>query len=128
GLSLNLHEVDWSSAFIWSFFFLFLLAAVAGKFSGALLTREPMRQRIIIGVAMIPRGEVGLIFAELGRTSGIFDNEVYAGMIMVIAFTTLLPPFLLKILYRDGRADAGGSGVPGTKKPPGEGGLRGDGS
>ncbi len=128
GLSLNLHEVDWSSAFIWSFFFLFLLAAVAGKFSGALLTREPMRQRIIIGVAMIPRGEVGLIFAELGRTSGIFDNEVYAGMIMVIAFTTLLPPFLLKILYRDGRADAGDSGVPGTKKPPGEGGLRGDGS
>ncbi|WP_293650784.1 hypothetical protein [Thiolapillus sp.] len=47
---------------------------------------------------MIPRGEMGLIFAELGRTSGIFDNEIYAGMI--IAFTTLLPPFLMKYLYR----------------------------
>ena len=49
---------------------------------------------------MVPRGEVGLIFAELGRTSGIFDNNIYAGMIMVIALTTLLPPFLLKYIYR----------------------------
>jgi Kef-type K+ transport system membrane component KefB len=100
GLSLNLREVDWSSAFIWAFSLLFLLVAVIGKFSGAFFTSEPLRQRIIIGVAMVPRGEVGLIFAELGRTSGIFDDSVYAGMIMVIALTTLLPPFLLKALYR----------------------------
>ncbi|WP_456405335.1 cation:proton antiporter [Thiolapillus sp.] len=100
GLSLNLHEIDWSSAFIWSFSFLFLLVALIGKFGGAMFIGEPLRQRIIIGVAMIPRGEVGLIFAELGRTSGIFDNEVYAGMIIVIALTTLLPPFLMKYLYR----------------------------
>lgn len=99
GLSLNLQEVDWSSAFIWAFSLLFLLVAVVGKFSGTMLTAEPLRQRIIIGVAMVPRGEVGLIFAELGRTAGIFDNDVYAGMIMVIALTTLLPPFLLKNIY-----------------------------
>ncbi len=110
GLSLKLHEVDWSSAFIWAFFLLFLLVAVASKFGGALLTPEPLRQRIIIGVAMIPRGEVGLIFAELGRTSGIFDDAVYAGMIMVIAFTTLIPPFLLKMLYRSRPADSGKGG------------------
>ncbi len=99
GLSLNLKAVDWGSAFIWAFFLLFLLAAVAGKFSGAFLIREPLRRRLAVGVAMIPRGEVGLIFAELGRTSGIFDDAVYAGMIMVIAFTTLIPPFVLKALY-----------------------------
>ena len=127
GLSLNLHEVDWNSAFIWAFFFLFLLVAVAGKFGGALLIREPLRQRIIIGVAMIPRGEVGLIFAELGRTSGIFDDSVYAGMIMVIAFTTLIPPFLLKMLcHGDRPADSGETGISGTKKPPGGGDFRGD--
>jgi len=101
GLSLNLHEIDWGSSFIWSFSFLFLLVALIGKFGGAMFIGEPLRQRIIIGVAMIPRGEVGLIFAELGRTSGIFNNEVYAGMIIVIALTTLLPPFLMKYLYRN---------------------------
>ena len=100
GLSLNLKEIDWSSAFIWSFSLLFLLVAIVGKFSGAAFTNESLRDKVIIGVAMIPRGEVGLIFAELGRTSGIFNNDVYAGMIIVIALTTLLPPFLLKYLYR----------------------------
>jgi len=56
--------------------------------------------RWIIGTAMVPRGEVGLIFAELGRASGILDNQVYAGMVIVIALTTLLPPFVMKWLYR----------------------------
>jgi Kef-type K+ transport system membrane component KefB len=50
-------------------------------------------------MAMVPRGEVGLIFAELGRVSGIFDNEIYAGMVIVIALTTLLPPFAMKWFY-----------------------------
>lgn len=100
GLPLNLKAIDWTSAFIWSFSLLFLIVAIIGKFAGAMFTGEPLRKRVIIGVAMIPRSEVGLIFAELGRTSGIFDNEIYAGMIIVIAFTTLLPPFLMKYLYR----------------------------
>jgi hypothetical protein len=49
---------------------------------------------------MIPRDEVGLIFAELGRVTGVFTNEIYAGIIIVIALTTLLPPFVMKWFYR----------------------------
>lgn len=49
---------------------------------------------------MIPCGEVGLIFAELGRTSSILSNEVYADLIIVIALSTLLSPILLKSFYR----------------------------
>ena len=96
GLSLNLHEIDWSSSFIWSFSLLFFAIAVLGKFAGALFIKEPWQMRLVIGLAMVPRGEVGLIFAELGRASGIFNNEIYAGMIIVIALTTLLPPFAMK--------------------------------
>jgi Kef-type K+ transport system membrane component KefB len=48
---------------------------------------------------MVPRGEVGLIFAELARESGVFRNEVYAGVVIVIALTTILPPFVTKWLY-----------------------------
>jgi Kef-type K+ transport system membrane component KefB len=66
---------------------------------GALLIKELWPVRWAIGMAMIPRGEVGLIFAELGRESGIFNNEIYAGMVIVIAFTTLLPPFAMKLFY-----------------------------
>ena len=99
GLSLNLQEVDWSSSFIWIFSTSFFVIAVLGKFSGVLFIREPWPMRIVIGLAMVPRGEVGLIFAELGRISGIFNNEVYAGIVIVIALTTLIPPFVMKWFY-----------------------------
>ncbi len=99
GLSLNLREIDWSSVFIWSFALSLLLIAVVGKFAGVLLIRERRSLRLIIGTAMVPRGEVGLIFAELGRVSGIFNNEVYAAMVIVIAATTIFSPLAMKWLY-----------------------------
>lgn len=99
GISLNLHQIDWSSVFIWGFSASLLIAAFLGKLIGAFLVNEPWSTRIIIGLAMVPRGEVGLIFAELGRASNIFNNEIYAGMVIVIALTTLLPPFIMKWFY-----------------------------
>lgn len=99
GLSLNLREIDWSSPFIWIFSLALFLAAVLGKLVGAFFIKESWPVRWAIGMAMIPRGEVGLIFAELGRVSGIFNNEIYAGMVIVIALTTLLPPFVMKWFY-----------------------------
>ena len=99
GLSLNLRAIDWSSPFIWSFSLALFVLAVAGKMLGAFLIRERTPTQITIGLAMIPRGEVGLIFAELGRASGIFTNEIYAAMVIVIALTTLLPPFVMKWFY-----------------------------
>ncbi|RME35592.1 MAG: cation:proton antiporter [Gammaproteobacteria bacterium] len=99
GLSLNLQAVDWTSPFIWSFSLLMLLAAVVTKLLGAVLLPEPPWRRWMIGTAMVPRGEVGLIFAELGRVNGLFTDAVYAGLIIVIALTTLVPPFVMKAWY-----------------------------
>lgn len=99
GLSLNLRDIVWSSPFIWLFSLLFLTIAVIGKFAGSLFINESWKMRMMIGFAMVPRGEVGLIFAELGRVSGIFNNEIYAGMIIVIALTTIMPPFAMKWCY-----------------------------
>lgn len=99
GLSLNLREIDWSSPFIWVFSVALAIVAIVGKLAGPMLIQEPWPTRWIIGTAMVPRGEVGLIFAELGRESGILNNEIYAGMIIVIAFTTILSPLAMKELY-----------------------------
>jgi Kef-type K+ transport system membrane component KefB len=99
GLSLNLRQIDWGSPFIWGFSLTLLVVAILGKLVGAFLIKEPWAVRGVIAMAMIPRGEVGLIFAELGRVSRIFSNEIYAGMVIVIALTTLLPPLILKWFY-----------------------------
>ncbi len=122
GLTLNLREIDWGSSFIWKFAAVVLVVAIASKFAGALLLAERPGVRLLIGVAMTPRGEVGLIFAELGRVSGIFDNEIYAGLVIVIALTTLLPPFVLRWMLRrqpmtSGRSPTFTPGSPGG--PPG---------
>jgi len=99
GLSLNLQEVDWASSSILMMAMLFITLAMLSKLSGAFLIRESVHFRWAVGLAMIPRAEVGLIFAELGRASGVFDNDIYAVMIITIAATTILPPFLLKWFY-----------------------------
>jgi len=100
GLSLDLGAVDWGSLFIWVFSLTTLLIAVGGKMIGPLFIKESFRTRIAIGMAMVPRGEVGLIFAEIGRSAGILDATVYAGMILVIAYTTLAAPIWLKYYYQ----------------------------
>ena len=96
GLSLNLREINWSSPFIWAFSLSLLVLALTGKLLGALFIKEAWSTRFLVGMAMMPRGEVGLVFAELGRVSEIFNNEVYAAVVIVIALTTLLPPFMIK--------------------------------
>ena len=100
GLSINLREIDWTSPYIWSFSLAMLLAAIFGKLLGAFVINEKWGSRLMIGMAMVPRGEVGLIFAEIGRFSGIFDNEVHAGMVIVIVLTTIIPPFAMKWLHK----------------------------
>lgn len=99
GVSLNLSEVNWGSGFVWMLAGSLLLAAFAGKFASGFCIREPRRNQIAIGLSMVPRGEVGLIFAQLGFSQGILNGELYAAMLIVIALTTISPPFLLKWFY-----------------------------
>lgn len=100
GLSMNLRLIAWDSMHIWLFGGAIFIVAIAGKLMSSLLLKIPTRDRLVIGFSMIPRGEVGLIFAEIGRTAGILDHETYAALIFVIVLTTVLPPFVIKWLYR----------------------------
>ena len=49
-----------------------------------------------IGIGMIPRGEVGLIFAHMGLTRGILSQQVFSAILIMVIFTTFLAPPLLK--------------------------------
>jgi Kef-type K+ transport system membrane component KefB len=100
GLSLDLSSIDWGSLFVWVFSLSLAVAAIVGKLAGGLLVPENRYAGVAMGMAMVPRGEVGLIFAEIGRVSGVFNNEVYAAVVIVIAYTTILSPFWLKAYYR----------------------------
>jgi Kef-type K+ transport system membrane component KefB len=55
---------------------------------------------LAIGVGMIPRGEVGLIFAHLGLSNGILSSEAFSAILIMVMMTTFLAPPLLKPVFR----------------------------
>lgn len=78
---------------------LLIIAAIAGKIVSALAVRERGLNRWAVGFGMIPRGEVGLIFAQIGLSAGIVEPALYTAVVaMVIATTFLAPPLLKKSL------------------------------
>ncbi|MGB9873647.1 MAG: cation:proton antiporter [Hydrogenobacter sp.] len=100
GLEMNLRVIDLSSYMFWLMSSLTLMVGVVGKVFSGFIVKGSLRERLLVGFSMLPRGEVGLIFAELGRQSGVFDPLVYAMTVFVIAITTFLSPIALKVLLR----------------------------
>lgn len=74
-----------------------LAAALAGKVVSGLAAP---RHKLAVGVAMAPRGEVGLIFAQLGYASGALDAPLYTALVFVVGATTLLAPPLIARAFR----------------------------
>lgn len=107
GLSLNLRTIDWGSSFVWVLTASLLIVAILGKLaSGFFLLKEDFKTKMIIGTAMVPRGEVGLIFANVGLTLGVFKDDIYASLILVVTITTLLAPFVLRSIFaKNGQAE-----------------------
>jgi Kef-type K+ transport system membrane component KefB len=54
--------------------------------------------KTVVGVGMVPRGEVGLIFAQVGLASGVFDSGLFGAVTLMVMVTTLLAPPTLKFL------------------------------
>jgi len=73
-----------------------LVAAIAGKLACGLGASKQMN-RWAIGVGMLPRGEVGLVFAAIGKGLGVVDDAMFSSLVLVVIITTLLSPPLLKI-------------------------------
>lgn len=75
--------------------------AVAGKLIGCGVAAwgNGVRSAAIVGVGMVPRGEVGLIVAALGQSLGVVPNEIFSVIVIMSVLTTLVVPPLLKALY-----------------------------
>ena len=76
-----------------------LLTAVgfAGKFAAGYVS-GPRTRHALIGAGMVPRGEVGLVFAAVGRASGVLPPAVFVAVVLTVFATTFLAPPLLKAL------------------------------
>ncbi|MEA3190755.1 MAG: hypothetical protein QOD77_1337 [Thermoplasmata archaeon] len=77
------------------------VVAVAAKLACGLGVVRNQARRLPVGVGMVPRGEVGLIFASLGLATGLLNGTLYATVVLAVLLTTLVAPFWLARL-RDG--------------------------
>jgi Na+:H+ antiporter len=78
-----------------------LVAAVIGKLVSGLGASRGTK-RLAIGFGMLPRGEVGLVFASIGRTLGVIDDAIFSAIVLMIIVTSLAaPPFLKMSLGPD---------------------------
>jgi len=81
-----------------------IVIAVVTKFFGcgipAWLLLKNKTQGMRVGIGMISRGEVGLIVAGVGVTSGILTSSVYSTIVLMVIATTIITPIWLKIEYR----------------------------
>jgi Na+:H+ antiporter len=78
---------------------LLIVAAIIGKLLAGYAPFWFRGRKIVVGVGMIPRGEVGLIFAQMGQSTGVFDSGLFSAITLMVMVTTFMAPPLLKSLF-----------------------------
>jgi Kef-type K+ transport system membrane component KefB len=97
GVIIDLHYV--SMSLLW---FILALTAVAiiTKIIGCglptYLQRMGLKDSIVVGIGMVPRGEVAMIVALIGLGKNLIDQSVYSALILMSLLTTIIPPLILR--------------------------------
>ncbi|MGY6528558.1 MAG: cation:proton antiporter [Cyanobacterium sp.] len=81
--------------------FLIVVAILGKVITGFTIWGKPEINKLAIGVGMIPRGEVGLVFAGVGSASGALSPATEAAIIVMVIATTFVAPPLLKAVFKD---------------------------
>ncbi len=78
---------------------LLIILAVLGKFLAGYAPFWFKGKKHVIGVGMVPRGEVGLIFAAMGLTSHVLDPRMFGALTLMVLVTTFMVPPLLTLTF-----------------------------
>jgi Kef-type K+ transport system membrane component KefB len=96
--------------------FLMVVAIVGKVVTGWAVFGQPGINRLAIGVGMIPRGEVGLVFAGIGSASGVLDKPLEVSIIIMVILTTFLAPPFLRIAFGE-PVEPPTTGEPSSEQP-----------
>ncbi|MGB5715143.1 MAG: cation:proton antiporter [Waterburya sp.] len=80
--------------------FLIVVAIIGKVITGWAAFGKEKINRLAIGIGMIPRGEVGLVFAGIGAASGVLDKPLQAAIIIMVILTTFIAPPLLRFAFK----------------------------
>ena len=80
--------------------FLVVVAIIGKIITGWAIIGQEKINRLAIGIGMIPRGEVGLVFAGIGAASGVLSKPLQAAIIIMVILTTFVAPPLLRFAFK----------------------------
>jgi Kef-type K+ transport system membrane component KefB len=80
--------------------FLVIVAIIGKTVTGLAVFGQPGINRWAIGIGMIPRGEVGLVFAGVGAATGVLPKSLNAAIIVMVILTTFVAPPLLRLVFQ----------------------------
>jgi Kef-type K+ transport system membrane component KefB len=86
--------------------FLVIIAIVGKVVTGFVVFGQPNINRLAIGVGMIPRGEVGLVFLGVGSATGVLSPPLEAAIVVMVIVTTFLAPALLRVTFQGSETDS----------------------
>jgi len=102
GLNTTLTPPNSSYLFIGTIVMVAVCAKIVGCGLGARYTGMTPREALRVGVGMISRGEVELIVAQVGFSSGLIAASTYTALIIVVLASTLLTPVLMRLTFPHG--------------------------
>ena len=94
-----------------------IVVGVAGKLAAGYAPFWFRGNKTVIGVGMVPRGEVGLIFAQMGLATGVFDAGLFGAVTLMVIVTTLVAPPCLKLLLGPRRIATPEARARGHRRP-----------
>lgn len=78
------------------------VVAIVGKVVSGIFASGNWKEKLLVGLAMVPRGEIGLIFITSGKVLGVISAEVFSTIVLVIVLTTFIaPPLIAHLLNGD---------------------------
>ncbi|HKW10755.1 MAG TPA: cation:proton antiporter [Gemmatimonadaceae bacterium] len=99
-----------------------IVCGILGKIAAGFVPRWFRGRKLLVGAAMVPRGEVGLIFAQMGLSTGAIDAGLFGAIMLMVLTTTLITPPLLSRVARANTTDMFRASAPDEDRP-GDGGI-----
>lgn len=114
GMQLNLHV--FKDLGVVTFAIVLTLIAVITKFVGCSLGAYGLRRHEMaqVGIGMVPRGEVGIVVAQIGLGLGVIGQQFFAAVLFMAVATTLIAPPFIKMLFAE---DKERDGIPDQPNP-----------
>ncbi|MEO9295394.1 MAG: cation:proton antiporter [Nitrososphaera sp.] len=103
---INIHVLYFSAVLVG----VAIVTKLAGTGLPSMFFLKSRNKAMKVGIGMISRGEVGLIVAGVGVSSGVLAADIYTSVIIMVAASTIITPLWLKAAYRKDPPEASGSG------------------